>query len=155
MVSYYQVSGTGRNSAYTALSRSADDEGGVNSNWLTSNHYRPAAPHGQPEGFKSYAGHSPQNYYDFVCLDRDDEVLARIRVTVREWNTLADLKKYRAGDNTGIPDQGGTEPNSGGLYNDWVDWDDVTIASGGFPLSQAVMNLGGGALMEKMTPELY
>lgn len=154
--SYYYVAGQGISSGYKAYGPTEDSE--PHSSYLVANHFNSFTPSlaetGYPSGFKTWAKHTPQPFYDFVCLDRDDEVLARIRVTVREWNTLAELNKYRLGAASANPDATGND-SSGDANDDWSDWNNVDALATPFPQSTAIMNLGGGALMSKMTPELY
>ncbi len=71
-------------------------------------------------------------FYTALCLDRDDEILARIRVSIREWNTKDELTAFFA-DETVDPDQYDdfTDPDNQedtpfgpAPYNDRRDFDD-------------------------------
>jgi hypothetical protein len=72
--------------------------------------------------FKSIFG--DPSYYTIICADDANEVKARIKLRVREWNTLSNLSKGLEptadednviGDEEDLPDS----PN-----NDYYDWDD-------------------------------
>ncbi|MFZ3229051.1 MAG: hypothetical protein WA160_02510 [Pseudobdellovibrio sp.] len=59
----------------------------------------------------------PNPYYAYTCYDQNQEVKARIRIMIREWNINSELHQG------GNPDVGGTEAN-GSPINDWLDWKD-------------------------------
>ncbi len=77
-------------------------------------------------------------YYSFTCLDQAWEVLHRVRVQVREWNTYREFLDYGTSRGaTGNPDivgQEGVNCNmefmSGDGCNDSFDWDDIATAAG-------------------------
>lgn len=69
--------------------------------------------------------YAPRPYFEWNCLDDADEVIARIKVQIREWNTTTEFDL----GSTGNPDFTGTEPNWGTTYNDFFDWDDY-VADG-------------------------
>lgn len=87
-----------------------------------------------------------QDSYEFECLDRGFDVVNRIRVYVREWNTLSQFLLYASSKGTqGDPDIEGEETSDCdyGTYankcNDQLDWDDI-VPVGGYDTS------GGGIL---------
>jgi hypothetical protein len=77
-------------------------------------------------------------YYEFRCLDRNSDLLARIRLQVRDYDEYAELQKGGAanGDPVGNPDSGfwnfansGTRPVEPAPFddhylNDFFDWKD-------------------------------
>lgn len=74
--------------------------------------------------------------YEFVCRDEAWEMIHRIRVQVRKWDTVADFQNYIASAGTGEPDRSGDEPDgcSGieGPCNDFFDAGDfVASLTGG------------------------
>lgn len=82
-----------------------------------------------PAAFKS-AGTYPGNpYYEWYCLDEAHEEIARIRLQIREWNTMSAFLLKSLGD----PDTTGTEPLSGDSINDFYDWLDVVNLGDNFP----------------------
>ncbi len=153
---YFYVAGTGISSAYVAHEVAPGKK--MQQSYLLSNHFNafnPSSAATFPDAFKTWAGAKSFPFYDFVCLDRDDEVLARIRITVREWNTLAELNKYRAAAASANPDSTAAESGDLGGANDWKDLGDVGASS--YPESKALMDLAlaAGSTMSKMTPDLY
>lgn len=64
------------------------------------------------------------------CVDTADEVLAVIRLHVREWNERAEFLK------DGNPNTQGNEPVFGGPLNDYLDWGD--LVSSGVDFTRAV-----------------
>ena len=83
-----------------------------------ANHYDTADHDGQaPAGLR---GAWARPYYTFECYDNAEELLARVRLVVREWNEESQL------DASGDPDTEGTEPVSGTPLNDRRDWADAT-----------------------------
>ncbi len=102
-----------------------------------------------PEGIESTAAQAaaaaagstiiPARYYTWACADSGQEILGRIRLVVREWNTKNEISKgYIANydqdpDNNpatppplqieGEPDASGTD-DFGSNVNDSFDWDD-------------------------------
>lgn len=73
----------------------------------------------------------PNPYYTWTCLDEAEEIYARIRVSVREWNTVSEYLKKDAGNSNAT----GTEDYWGDDNNDRSDWEDFINAVGfdGFP----------------------
>ncbi len=70
---------------------------------------------------------SPDQYYQFECLDRAEEVIARIRLQIREWNTEA---AYEARVTAPTGHSGGgteTSPVSTVPNNDRADWKDFGL----------------------------
>lgn len=80
---------------------------------------------GLPAGLR---GFEAQPYYLFQCYDHAEELLAEIRLVVREWNTQAEFDKILADppDASGDPDAVGTEPVSGHPLDDRSDWATAT-----------------------------
>jgi hypothetical protein len=66
-------------------------------------------------------------YYQFGCMDRADDYIARIRVIVRSWDETSD---FTAQFNPYNP--GANEPGFGSTYHDRAVWDD-TSGGNGFP----------------------
>jgi len=60
-------------------------------------------------------------YYEFNCRDRADDVIARIRLLIRAWDTLADFENK----NPYVPATSGTEPQFGETWHDRTNWTDV------------------------------
>jgi hypothetical protein len=76
------------------------------------------------DGFKKRTEYADPNYYTVICADDALEIKARIKLRVREWNTLSALSKgleptagedNASGGETDLP----TSPN-----NDFYDWED-------------------------------
>lgn len=65
---------------------------------------------------------------DFLCLDHAEEIRARIRLTVREWNEEAEF------DADGDPDTEGLEPGWDTRYDDFPDWAELTPGAGAWPM---------------------
>jgi hypothetical protein len=136
----YFVSGKGINKAYVASNN------GFYNSLAGANFYKPS-PATVPVALSKWASFTPSLTYDFECLDRDDEILARIRVTVREWNKKAELDKYRVGTSGADPDTSGSESNgSGDDYEDREDWNSVASSNTTFPSHvELIGGVGGGA----------
>ena len=92
------------------------------SNVVLANYYDPAdhQPGGAPAGF---LGDYSEQYSVFRCYDHAEELLAELRLVVREWNEEAQF------DADADPDTTGTEPYSGTPINDRRDWADATPGS--------------------------
>jgi len=76
--------------------------------------------------FYSSAGiyRTARPYYELTCYDRAEEIKSRIRLYVREWNSVAEFDLRTT---TGSPDAGGNEatyPNQ--PVNDYTDWADLS-----------------------------
>lgn len=68
--------------------------------------------------------------WQFICLDRGEEVKARIRLYVREWNMVSEFLKKADGD----PDLIADEPSPGmGDVDDYADWDDLLVSTVNYP----------------------
>ncbi|MFN0061151.1 MAG: hypothetical protein ACKVPX_01340 [Myxococcaceae bacterium] len=88
----------------------------------------------------TYFGAPTQDAYEFRCLDKAYEVINRIRVYVREWNTKAEFEAFGASAGAaGNPDVVGRESvdceyelDLSGC-NDGADWDDL-VPVGGYSL---------------------
>ena len=89
-----------------------------------ANYYDPAEHSGtMPAGL---AGIFAVPTYNFYCYDHAEELLAEIRLTVKEWNE--EVEFYADGD----PDTTGVEALSGTPINDRADWADATPDSVSF-----------------------
>lgn len=66
-------------------------------------------------------------YYTYECLDHNEEVVSRIDVLIREWNTKSELLLGASGD----PDVTGAEsaPFASRDKNDYCDWKDFATAT--------------------------
>jgi len=84
------------------------------SNVPLANYYDPADHGGtMPAGF---TGDWARPYYTFQCYDHAEELLAQLKLSVREWNEQSEF--YDEGD----PDTTGTEPVTGLPIDDRMDW---------------------------------
>lgn len=81
---------------------------------------------------------SGNDAYSFECRDQADELLHRVRVYVREWDTYQDYIDFvQTKGTTEVPDRrGGNEGTSciglAGSCNDYADWDDIADGLGGY-----------------------
>lgn len=67
-------------------------------------------------------GHSPNPYYEFMCLDGAYAVMGRIRLSVRKWDLMSELGKNGNGD------PALTDPNINGFpapYRVFNSWDEL------------------------------
>ena len=73
-------------------------------------------------------------FYEFECLDGADEVKARIRLIIRDWNVIfsktADLAEIESPSPIAKIDFTGREPIVNNYYNDYASWDDHNISNG-------------------------
>jgi hypothetical protein len=98
---------------------------GLSSNVYVSNFYYAS----------QHSGSAPtaivQPYYEYQCLDRSEEVQARIRILIREWN----LNSEWALGATGNPDTTGNESSPFTFLpkNDYKDWLDFQLSSVTYP----------------------
>lgn len=125
----YFVQNTGINSKYTIDSPLKLKRAG---NFFYANYYDPAD--GIPIAFtqSTFGGQTawPSNmYYEYICLDSAQEVLASITVQIREWNESKEFDKKSSGN----PDSTGTEPVFGTPINDIKDWKDALNLGSGYP----------------------
>ena len=124
------VASDGTNEAYVVPSPISKN---LASNVYASNFYNPADHGGTiPVSMRvpgaGLRGTSP--FYEIQCLDREMEFIARIRVQVREWNSLTE---FALGAGVGNPDAGGNEAGFGNpLINDFFDWKDFGAGYPGF-----------------------
>jgi hypothetical protein len=94
-------------------------------NVILANNYSPADHNNDmPVAFK---GDRSQPYYEFTCLDDAEEIIARVRLVVREWNEEAQF------DMNGDPDTEGMEPGWNTPINDIFDWADLTPGNQQYP----------------------
>lgn len=84
-----------------------------------------------PAAFMLTSAYRGSPYYDWQCLDEANELRARIRVRIREWNEVSQFLIAASG---GDPDTTGVEADFG-LFdiNDYTDWEDFFYD--GFPPS--------------------
>ncbi len=82
-----------------------------------------------PTAFRVGDTYEANPYYEWACLDDAHEILARIRVQIREWNEISEFDLGSSGD----PDTTGSEPNWGTPINDLRDWLDVVNSGNGYP----------------------
>ncbi|HHO49488.1 MAG TPA: hypothetical protein ENK18_01130 [Deltaproteobacteria bacterium] len=109
---------------------------GLNEDYFTNvplaNHYSPADHGGgPPAGLQRTRQNGlgfAQSTYDFECHDHAQEIRAKIRLRIREFNTEA------AYFNDGDPDVEGFEPVTGDPLNDRLDWKDLTPGPDLYPL---------------------
>jgi len=94
-------------------------------NYFVANYYASSVPAVLTAEMPEVAAdtyHVPPAYYTFQCLDEDFETTARIRLRIREWNTLDEFQKGVLGNS----DEVGTETDfGGGDNNDFPDLDDL------------------------------
>ncbi|MBN2362491.1 MAG: hypothetical protein JXR83_23765, partial [Deltaproteobacteria bacterium] len=95
------------------------------SNVVLANYFDPAdhQPGAAPAGF---LGAFAEPAHVFQCYDHAEELLAELRLVVREWNE--EVQFYADAD----PDTTGVEPYSGNPINDRRDWADATPGSTSF-----------------------
>ncbi len=134
-IMYYNVLLSGINNAYRVVPPISMD---WSDNTYVANYFS-SADHGGgsnvPMAFRSVTSSTApatQPYYQFTCLDNHEEVKARIRIMVRDWNSAAE---YALGA-LGNPDAGGSETNFGsGPINDYLDFKDIGNLSFASPFS--------------------
>ncbi|MBY0383812.1 hypothetical protein K2X05_01525 [bacterium] len=121
-VSTYYYSTSGFNKEFATKKRSVIDS---NSSLFYANYYSGTAP----TAFK-LAGTYPGNpYYQWVCVDDAEEIVARIRVQIREWNDIDEFVLKASGN----PDTTGTETDWTTPINDFNDWLDIVNLGNGYP----------------------
>jgi hypothetical protein len=79
-----------------------------------------------PSGMAYTFNTEPMGYYQFGCMDRAGDYIARIRVLVRSWDETSD---FTAQSNPYNPLS--SEPEFGTPYHDYHVWDDAAPANGG------------------------
>jgi hypothetical protein len=142
----FEVSGTGANGIYRTYGNQKLRTAG---NFFHANHYAyytagvpnnalsldpDAAETNHPSVLKTWALIKPYPVYELACWDRGWELLARIRVFIREWNTktsLEDFKEEIAGSaDSDSPDEEGLETGTNFPYkNDYADLRDLEFTS--------------------------
>ena len=77
----------------------------------------------------------PGRYYEVQCLNRAEELLARIRVQVREWNDYsALLSRTAAGeDSTATENYYWEQAQQNYPFNDYSDWKDLNTSTLPYP----------------------
>lgn len=121
------VDGTGLNATYKIAAPIENARGG---NIYLANYFAAAdhagAPHaGYPAAFYPTGSIATSMYYQWECVDRSEEVIARIRLQIREWNTdaaFADMENTPTGYDVGSTE---AAPFSAYDNNDFYDWKDV------------------------------
>ncbi len=99
-----------------------------------ANYFR-TADHGSntPAPTRQISGFAGNPYLRFECLDNNDEVIARIDVLIRKWNTTGQIALAASGDpNVGSPgDSPVTESSPFGekWLDDYFDWADYETAA--------------------------
>ncbi len=121
-VGVYHYGGTGFNKEFETAPRSVIDG---DSSLFYANYYSGTAP----AAFKLAGAYPGNPYYTWVCMDDAEEIVARIRVQIREWNETSEFDLGSTGD----PDTAGVEPNWGTSVNDFSDWLDVFTNGNSFP----------------------
>lgn len=133
------VRGTGVNKTYTvpaAINQSIGSTA-ASSNFYAASFYEPGSHGGlvtsKPLAFDTQTNVpallriSAHDHYEFQCLNRAEDLNARIRIHIREWNR----------DNIGSttdPDETGAEPDFPDKpYNDRYDWLDLENLGFGYP----------------------
>jgi hypothetical protein len=127
----YNVQGVGLNTQYELKSSNF-----VRSQSLYYANYSSPADHAGPvpEAMARVSVFSPGSetyrpyYYKFECYDENEELEARIRVQIREWNTKPEFHNQDTSVTAGVAghDKVGIEPGFGGDFqiNDRYDWKD-------------------------------
>jgi hypothetical protein len=96
------------------------------SNIYTANYYEDLTnlpkPVSYPDATLAPAYKFPWPYYTYDCVDEAEEVYARIRIMIRDWNSRSEFIKT---SNTADANVSGSEPGfSYDDYNDHGDWKD-------------------------------
>lgn len=77
-----------------------------------------------PTGYKWYANYADPRYFTIICTDKHFEVNARIRLSVREWNTYSALKNATE-PTAGEDNESGNETDFPTFpKHDFYDWSD-------------------------------
>jgi len=116
------------------LEKETSDSRKAGKNLYAANYYTSPTPVPSPflyppkvfsaEGGKKIGG-TPSKYYEVSCLDRAGEILARIRVQVREWNDYSALQNRTSPDNSGNENYYNDSQNWYPI-NDYSDWGNIT-----------------------------
>jgi len=87
-------------------------------------------------------GQNPQPFHTFECMNRENEVRARVRVMIQEWNVVDDFNVFVNPEipassaqqkDPNIGDEGGDESDfPGNPANDFFDWKNITDAFDGW-----------------------
>ena len=79
-----------------------------------------------PSGYRWYANYADPRYFTIICTDKHFEVNARIRLSVREWNTYSALKNATE-PTAGEDNESGNETDFPAFpKHDFYDWSDVS-----------------------------
>lgn len=126
--SIYYVDGVGFNRTYT-IPKAINT---YQTNIWASNFYNPSDhAASKPEAMTAPSAaeiadanerYLPNDTYSWECLDRAEDLLGRIRIMIREWNTDV-LAQGGNPDVTGADPIDATQPLND--RNDWLDWGDV------------------------------
>ncbi len=127
----YKVPATGLNKEYIIP---APISSLASSNLLFANYYATSDnatnPGQAPKALMLSSSYPGNAYHLYECKDAAKEVVASIKVMIREWNSEVEFNKRSTGD----WDAPGTEPITGAPINDFNDWKDITNSySDGFP----------------------
>jgi len=78
-----------------------------------------------PPGYNFLTNYMDPRYFTMLCVDAAEEVSARIRVQIREWNTLAELTAATE-PTSNEDDLSGNETDFPGFpKHDYYDWEDT------------------------------
>lgn len=121
---FYTTPVTGMN---TSIAIKPPDASNFGTNLTIANYFNPALNGGNPPtALQAAVGDQPEPYYELDCLDSGYDILARVRVQIRSWDTVAgftaESNPYTAGDESGF---GGTHP-----WHNFEVWQDLET---GFP----------------------
>jgi hypothetical protein len=119
----FHYGGSGFNKEFETAPRSVIDG---DSSLFYANYYSGTAPAAFKLASTTYRANP---YYTWICYDDAEEIVARIRVQIREWNETSEFDLGSTGD----PDTTSTEPNWGAIINDYDDWLDVFTNGDLFP----------------------
>lgn len=113
-----------------------------------ANYFKPSQHSGLPDSTPVPLNRDFGNpHYEFICMDRAREVLARIRMSVREWNEFGEFSLGTSGD----PDTVGAETDFPEYtLDDFSDWYSKTLSGHETGTRPSPGALGAGPF-----PELY
>lgn len=129
--SYVNVAGTGLYNSYAVKSPISRSNGSniYPANWFTPTTFANGSNALPATLFPASIASTRNPYYQFGCVDRADDYIARIRILVRSWDKTSNFTAQSNPYNPGTP-----EPQFGTGFHDRSVWDDTTTASfPGFP----------------------